>query len=298
MAEHFLDTYQRFGFGVIINHGIDRELTRDIFNASKQFHGLPMAKKMEIALNKLHRGFIANNTSTEVHSKFGQVEAPNQSESFMIMREDPPDHPDVLAGCYLAGANQWPAFPGFQKTVMAYHDAMAQLGNKLMQIACLALKSKPEAVMPAFERPTTWLRLLHYPPKSNSSPASQFGSAPHTDFGCITILAQDEVGGLQVLSPSQQWIDVPSVEGGLVVNVGDMLHRWSNGILRSTPHRVINPVGVERYSCPFFFDPHVNTEISPLTPCTSITSPARFDTIHFGDFLRTELQSSYVQHQQ
>ncbi len=93
------------------------------------------------------------------------------------------------------------------------------------------------------------------------------------------------------------WIDAPRLPGTFVVNVGDILHRWSNGRLKSTPHRVINRSGRERYSCPFFFDPHVTADIAPLDACVPAGAKPDFGPINFGDFLRSELQAGYDQHQ-
>ena len=148
------------------------------------------------------------------------------------------------------------------------------------------------SVMDSFAKPTTWLRLLHYPPLVRGSPSDLYGSAPHTDFGCLTILAQDDIGGLQVQSRENNWIDVPKLENSFVVNIGDTLHRMTNGILRSTPHRVINTSGREKYSCPFFYDPHVSLDVAPLKG----TGKPKFKAINFGDFLRKELGASYQKH--
>jgi isopenicillin N synthase-like dioxygenase len=133
---------------------------------------------------------------------------------------------------------------------------------------------------------------LHYPPLPEGSPTDLYGSAPHTDFGCLTILAQDNVGGLQVQSPNGHWLDVPKIENSFVVNVGDMLHRMTNGLLKSTPHRVINHSGLERYSCPFFYDPNVNLDVMPLKG----TGEPKFSALNFGNFLKKELGASYQKH--
>ena len=302
LADAFLTAYSATGFGYIINHGIPSHLTEGVFAASRRFHALPMKAKMDVELNALHRGFIPINTSTDVNSKLAEVRKPNQSESFMMMREDGPDAPDVMANAFLAGPNQWPdasiEVSDFREPVTAYHDALCELGRALMQVAATALGADPGNILPAFERPTTWLRLLHYPPMPPASPDDLYGSAPHTDFGCLTILAQDGVGGLQVQTPAGHWIDAPVIPGAFVVNVGDMLHRWSNGVLRSTPHRVINISGRERFSCPFFFDPNVATDIKPLASCVSNDRPAQYGAINFGDFLKAELTAGYDKHKQ
>lgn len=301
LVHEFYRVYSTVGFGYIVNHGVASELVQHVFAASERFHALPHEQKMSVELSHLHRGFIPINTSTDVNSTLAEVTHPNQSESFMVMREDLPDAPQVIAGDYLAGANQWPALDGFQSDVMDYHDAMTVLAQKLIGIVSKALDAE-SALLSAFETPTTWLRLLYYPPLNDetedSALANQgiYGSAPHTDFGCLTLLAQDEIGGLQVQSLEGDWIDVPRIPGAFVVNVGDMLHRWSNGRLRSTPHRVINSSGLARYSCPFFYDPNVLTNISPLRSCVTDEKPALFDSINFGEFLRSELTAGYEHH--
>ena len=290
LVENFADAYGRTGFGYIINHGVDPALLDAVFSASAQFHALPLDEKMKTALNQNHRGYIPINTSTDVNSKLADVKKPNQSASFMMMREDSTEDADV----YLSGPNQWPELDGFRNALTAYNTAMSDLGRKLMRVALLATGANPDDFLTAFDQPTTWLRLLHYPPSPALAPENLYGSAPHCDFGCLTLLAQDDVGGLQVQTPAGNWVDAPRIEGSFVVNVGDMLHRLSNGKLMSTPHRVINRSGRERYSCPFFFDPHVSANIAPL----SGTGAPKFDPITFGDFLRGELTAAYDTHKE
>jgi len=296
LATKFRETYGTTGFGYISNHGVDEALIERVFAASAKFHALSIDEKMQVELNANHRGFIPINTSTDVNSKLADVKRPNQSESFMIMREDGPDAPDVLAGAYLAGPNQWPDLMGFREDVIAYNNALSELGHKLMRVAAMSIGADPDVFNGAFASPTTWLRLLFYPPTDPVEGDDLFGSAPHTDFGCLTILAQDGVGGLQVQTPSGRWIDAPKIPGTFVVNVGDMLHRWSNGLLLSTPHRVINSSGRERYSCPFFYDPNVATEITPLSNCVEDGGAAKFETVVYGYFLRNELEAGYDKH--
>ena len=288
LLQDFFSAYNTYGFGYIINHGIEKTLIEQLFQVSKQFHSQPLSEKMRVALDHNHRGYIAINTSTEVNSKLADVKKPNQSESFMMMREDKSELPDV----YLSGPNQWPKLENFKEVLEKYTCNMTKLGRNLMRLALLSSGVKDLSVMQSLDTPTIWLRLLHYPPISKNSPSDLYGSAPHTDFGCLTILAQDEIGGLQVQTREGEWIDVPKLEGSFVVNVGDMLSRYTNGLLRSTPHRVINKSEKERFSCPFFFDPHTNAVVQPLKG----TGKPKFSPINFGEFLREELEASYEKH--
>ncbi|MEM6303483.1 MAG: 2OG-Fe(II) oxygenase family protein [Pseudomonadota bacterium] len=288
LARAFRTAYGETGFAYVINHGIDPDLKAEIFAASKAFHALPDAAKQSNALNSQHRGYIAINTSTDVNSDLAEVTKPNQSASFMMMREDAHADPAV----YLSGPNQWPALEGFRETCEAYAQAMSDLGYRLMTLALEAIGARDPHVLAAFETPTIWLRLLRYPPQPAQAPDDLYGSAPHKDFGCLTLLAQDDVGGLQVQTPSGAWVDAPPRADAFVVNVGDMLHRMSNGILRSTPHRVINTTGRERYSVPFFYDPHVSHSVAPVPG----TGAPKFAPVTFGEFLKEELEAAYDAH--
>jgi len=289
LALEFAKAYGETGFGYVVNHGVDPALRAAVFEASKRFHALPENEKQAIALNRWHRGYIAINTSTDVNSDLAEVTKPNQSASFMMMREDQRVDPDV----YLSGPNQWPNLSGFREICEAYAEAMTDLGHKLMRLALAAVGATDDSILRSFQTPTIWLRLLHYPPQPAQAPDDLYGSAPHKDFGCLTLLSQDDVGGLQVQTPAGHWVDAPPIDNAFVVNVGDMLHRLSNGRLLSTPHRVINATGRERYSVPFFFDPHVSAEIAPLPG----TGTARFEPLNFGAFLKRELEASYDAHQ-
>ena len=125
------------------------------------------------------------------------------------------------------------------------------------------------------------------------APEELYGSAPHKDLGFLTLLARDDVGGLQVQTPAGQWVDLPPRDDAFSVNVGNILHRMSNGTLLSMSHRVINTSGRERYLVPSFFDPHVSATIAPLPG----TGPAQFETLHIGTLLKRELEVSYGAHQ-
>lgn len=296
VVDDLLHAYGAVGFAQVEGHGVDPALVAAVFDASARFHRLPLGDKLAIELDANHRGYIPIDTSTDRTSTLAEVTRPNQSESFMMMRDDPPDSPDVRAGRFLAGANRWPALPGFREVLEEYHATMMGLGRRVVELFAAGLGDRDGVLEAAFTTPTSWLRLLHYPPVAAAAPDDLYGSAPHRDFGFVTLLAQDDVGGLQVRHPSGDWVDVPPRAGTFVMNVGDMLHRWSNGRLLSTPHRVHNRSGRERWSVAFFFDPHVSTVIEPLASCVDVDHPAGFEPLCFEDFLRHELTATYDRH--
>lgn len=296
VASDLLRAYTDVGFALVFGHGIPQGLFDELFAALAELVALPLHRKMAIALNERHRGYIPIGTSTDVASEYEEVTSPNQSESFIMMREAGPDDPDVVAGAYLAGPNQWPDLDGFRPVLEAYHEAMEGLARRIIGLFAIALSDINGTMGPMFERPTTWLRLLRYPSQQAVPSGVGYGSAPHRDFGAITLLAQREVPGLEVLHPDGRWILVEPEPDALVLNTGEVMHRWSNGRLRKTPHRVINRSGQERYSAPFFFDPNVAAVIEPLPCCVDEANPPQFAPVRFGQFLRSELEAGYDRH--
>ena len=285
--------YSTVGFGYIVNHGVPESVVDDVFAASRRFHDLPQADKDAIAIGPTHRGYIAMATSVIVTSSVDTVTQPNMSDSIIFGRPQAPDHPDVLAGLPLAGENQWPvSAPDIREPVLAHQAAMEALCARLTRLIALALGDDGSVLVDAVEEPTTFLRLLHYPPVPADSPDDLWGSAPHTDYGFITVLAQDDVGGLQVRRTDGTWTDAPPLPGSFVLNSGDILHRWSNGRWMSTPHRVTNSRTTHRYSVPFFFDPHVSVDVTPLPSC----GEPCFDRVNYGEYVMARFTANYSQH--
>lgn len=298
VAERLDEVYRTVGFGQVVGHGVAPDLVDGVFEASRRFHALPAAEKAAIAINDAHRGFIAMASSTIVTSSVDEVRRPNQSESFMVMHDQAEDHPDRLAGLPLAGPNQWPeAAPEIREPIERYVDALRGVGRRLVDVIEVALGARPGLLASAFDEPVTFLRLLRYPPRSADAPDDLFGSAPHTDYGFLTLLAQHGEPGLQVRTPTGSWVDVPVVEGAFVLNSADILRRWSNGRWVSTPHRVINRTGRERYSSPFFYDPHVTTVVTPLPSCVPAGERPRYEPVVYGDYLMERLRANYRRHQ-
>lgn len=282
------------GFLYIQGHGISGTSIAAMRGQSQAFHALPLAEKLALKLDRNFRGYIPINTSTIKTSSVASVTKPNQSESLMLMHEVAADDPRALAGEPLQGPNQWPdpaLLPSFRTVAEAYVAEMTTLGMRMLDLIARALGVDHGDLARHFGRPTTFLRLLHYPPQ----PAEEglFGSAPHTDYGFITLLAQDDVGGLEVKNKAGDWIAAPPIPDTFVMNVGDILSRWSNGRFASTPHRVINRSGRERYSQPFFFDPDMDSDITPFAACVPKGEAPRHAPVLWRDYLMQRIDRNY-----
>jgi isopenicillin N synthase-like dioxygenase len=291
LARQLDRAFTDIGFCYFKGIGVDRAVVDGVFEASRRFHAMPRAAKDVIAMNRFHRGYMAPKTSIIQTSSVARVTKPNDSESFMLMHEVPETDPRY--GRPLDGPNLWPDLPGFRGAVEAYEKAMHAFCLRLLPPLAVALGLPRDWFAPHFRQPTTFLRLLHYPPHAADAPEDAFGSAPHTDYGFITILVQDRQGGLEVRRRDGTWLAAPPIAGTWVVNVADMLSRWTNGRWQSTPHRVKNLSGADRYSCPYFFDMSMDSIVEGLPSCGTPRHPA----VRYGDYLIERLDKNYAYRQ-
>ncbi|MDQ7999445.1 MAG: 2OG-Fe(II) oxygenase family protein [Pseudomonadota bacterium] len=297
LAQHnagaLFEALSQIGFAYIAGHNVAPATREAAFAASRDFHASTLTQKQSLAINSSHRGYMGMASSTIVTSTVAKVTRPNMSESLMLMHELPPDDPGLLAGLPMQGPNQWPDWlPGFKPAMLAYVREVDALGRHIVRLIALALGLPATALDHHFDHPTTFLRALHYPPQPPAED-EQIGSAPHTDYGIITLLAQDDSGGLQVRPRGGDWIEAPPIPDTYVLNVGDMLARWTNGRLVSTPHRVINRSGGDRYSLPYFLDPSMDTLIECLPTCTDAAHPPQHPPVRYGDYLLERLNRNY-----
>jgi len=287
------DALSSIGFAYIAGHNVAVAKREAAFAASREFHASSLERKQSLAINAAHRGYMGMATSTIVTSSVAKVTRPNMSESLMVMHELPPDDPGLLAGKPMQGPNQWPDWlPDVKPRIQAYIDEVDALSRYVVQLIAISLDLPAHALDHHFAHPTTFLRMLHYPPQP-ADEREQIGSAPHTDYGIITLLAQDDSGGLQVRPRGGEWIDAPPIPNTYVLNVADMLARWTNDRFVSTPHRVINRSGGDRYSLPYFFDPAMDALIECLPTCTDATHPPLYPPVRYGDYLMERLNRNY-----
>jgi isopenicillin N synthase-like dioxygenase len=285
---------ETIGFLYVVGHSIPRADVESVREAGKRFFELPEDQKLALKIDKNFRGYLPFAASTIVTSSVATVSKPNQSESIFFMHEVDANDPKALAEKPLQGPNQWPdeaVLPGFRATMERYVDEMSTLARKMVGAIALSLGLRPDSLDRFFEDPTTFLRLLHYPTQPKEE--GLFGSAPHTDYGFITLLAQDDVGGLEVKNRAGEWVPAPPVPDSFVMNVGDILARWSNDQFVSTPHRVINRSGRERYSQPFFFDPSMDEMIEALPVCVPAGTVPKYEPVLYGDYLMERIDKNY-----
>lgn len=232
-----------------------------VLEHAQRFFALPAAEKLKIDITQTrhHRGYGAIATEQLDPSKPSDLK-----ETFDMGLHLPADHPEVVAEKPLRGPNRHPSMPGWESLMEQHYVDMQALAQTLLRAMTLALGIERDFFDSRFKEPVSVLRMIHYPPRHTASTEDQQGAGAHTDYGCITLLYQDAAGGLQVRNVQGEWIDAPPIEGTFVVNLGDMMARWSNDRYLSTPHRVISPLGVDRYSMPFFAEPHPDTPIECL----------------------------------
>lgn len=251
------------GFFYAVGHGIPAEALAALEAESRRFFALPLERKMAIDMargGRAWRGYFP--VGGELTSG-----RPDLKEGLYLGVELPPDHPRVRAGLPMHGANLWPEeLPGLRAAAEAYMAGATRAAAALMEGVSLSLGLEADYFARAYTgEPTVLFRIFHYPAQG---PAEQdwsqsWGVGEHTDYGLLTLLAQDRFGGLQVKSPTG-WIEAPPIEGALVCNIGDMLERLTGGRFKSTPHRVKNASGHDRLSFPLFFDPDFTAPMRPL----------------------------------
>ena len=282
------------GFFYLAEHGVAQTMIDAQFEAARQFFALPRSTKEAIDLAKSKSGFGYEPMSGQT---LDVGTPPDLKEGFQCGMEIPDDHPYVLRGLGRYGLNQWPdeSLPGFRAQCLAYHAAMMDLSRKLLSIIALSLDIEENFFYPITEMPIATLRMLHYPPQRVDAAPNQLGAGAHADWGLVTLLAQDSVGGLEVCNAAGEWIKAPPIAGTYVVNTGDLLQRWSNDMYKSNMHRVLNrnDSGKSRYSIPFFQDGDNDAMVSCFASCRDSEHPAKYPECNIGEYLNMKIRETY-----
>lgn len=280
------DSFKTYGFATVVDHGLDPALVAKAWALTKELFDQPESEKM--------KGFDAAIAGQRGYTPFKTEIAKGADhhdlkEFWHVARTMDPASP--LADSMLP--NIWPDVPGFRETLEELYAAMDKVGARILSSIALYLGVPAGWFDGAIEDGNSILRLLHYPPIAGDAEGCIRAGA-HEDINLITLLLGAEEAGLQILRPDGSWMDVSPPEGGLAVNVGDMLQRLTNHVLPSTTHRVVNPTGerskFSRYSMPFFLHLRSDFPIATLPQCISADRSNRYpDPILADDYLRQRL---------
>ena len=294
LAAELGDACENIGFFYALGHGVDEAIIDRAFAASRRFHALPLDQKLQLELNDNNVGYLPVNASVQGASTVHKATRPNQNESFFISHDRGVDHPDVKAGLPLRGCNQWPAsLPDIRADMTAYFTTLGAMCDRMIPAFAVALGMPKDYFVPFFANEDHHnLRFLHYPPQ-DADEDNLFGPAPHTDNSFMTALARTEVPGLAVRLPSGEWFPPPIIPGTFLINLGNIMRRWSNNRFLSTPHGVLNESGTDRYSIAYFHSPNPAAIIECLPSCVSADNPAKYPPAVYRDLVLEFYRANY-----
>jgi isopenicillin N synthase-like dioxygenase len=268
------------GFMYVRGHGISPAIFERALEASRHFFAQPVAVKNRFAYSHTDLGanFGFHGLKTE---RLDTSSAPDLKESFS-MRNAPA----------VTRVELWPG-EEFRRTALALYEASLSASYRILRIMAAGLDLPSEFFTKRHQGQNVTLRLLHYPTGLPAASAAQLGAGAHTDYGSITLLHQDDVGGLEVHGGDGQWHPAPAVPGALLVNTGDLMQRWTNDRFRSTVHRVRAIGGLaDRYSIAFFVDPDTDVRVECIESCRSKHSPSRYPTVTAGEHIQSRIAAS------
>ncbi len=267
------------GFFYVRGHGIAPHLIDEVFRTARALFTASPAQKQSVAVNPFHRGFLQVGAA-----KMSGNTKSDLKESFVWGLDAP--GPDGIP------PNTWPEFlPALRPALNAWFAAGNEVGWALLRAFAVALDLAPDSFVRSIDRPTSRGSIVYYPPQPPEMGDDQFGVAPHTDYGCLTLVCQDGVGGLQVRATDGAWVTAHPLPGTFVVNVGDLLARWTNDRFHSTPHRVVNRSGRERLSTAIFVDPNRDTLVAPVV---RPGEAARYAPVTCGAYVEGRLDAAFA----
>jgi isopenicillin N synthase-like dioxygenase len=288
IAQQMLAAAEDLGFFYIAGHGVSQEILDRAEVEARGFFGQAVEDKMSVEINHRHRGFLRIGEATMQGASL-----PDLKESFVWGLEIDPNDPGIASDNPFLGENNWPALrPNMRKALTSYFSAVSDVGEDLLRAFAVSMNLPPDAFVRGFTRPISRGSAIFYPPHS-SAQDEQYGVSPHTDFGCITLLYQDPIGGLEVRSRDGQWLVAEPVAGTFVVNIGDLMARWTNNRFTSTPHRVRNRSSRERLSMAVFVDPDFETVIDAAVVCREGETP-KYQPVRCGDYILGRYANSFA----
>jgi isopenicillin N synthase-like dioxygenase len=265
------------GFMYVKNHGVDQDLIDNAFEEGAKFFDLPLDEKMNLHISQ------SGDSLRGYTEAFGENTDPARTKDLKEVFDLGREASDGKIKPFF-GPNNWPtSMPSFGNTMTDYHNQVMAMARRLMGGIALSLGLDQDYFETMMKEPVSIQRVLHYPPQDKIKDDSLIGIGAHSDYGCLTILAQDNVGGLQIMNRDGDWIKAPPIPGTFVINIGDMMQRLTNDVYLANLHRVINASGRERYSMPFFFDVDFETIFKPLEKFVNAENPSKYEPIVCGE---------------
>lgn len=264
-AEEVHKAARETGFFYVTNHGIEQRLIDGAFAQARQFFALPVEEKLALSqIPGTARGY------ERLEGQMLDTGSPGDlKEGYTFAADLSADHPYRNANIPEVAPNRWPApLPGFRENLLDYYLPMLELGRHLMHLLAVSLDLPETFFDEAYRFANPALRIHRYPPHPANAAFNQLGAGAHTDWGVITLLAQDDNGGLEVQNADGEWLRALPIPGTFVVNLGDMIARWTNDLYHSTMHRVLNDIsGADRYSMALFYNACYDTRVECLPTC-------------------------------
>ncbi len=281
LARELRGACESIGFFYVRNHGVPKSIVDGVFDATRRYFDLPVDERLKWKIDdRFRRGFMPMGINQ--HPGY----APDIKESYEFALDLPMDDPTVVAGLPLHGPNRWPPeYPWLREACEAYFAEALALGKRLLKVFAVSVGMEDGFFLQYLRKPMVQTRLFHYPPQPPIVDPKAFGVAPHTDYGMITLLLQDPIGGLELRKRDGEWVRAPWIEDTFVINLGDMFKVWTNDVYVSNLHRVVNRTGKERYSIPTFFNLDYDAPVRCLPTCQSAENPPKYQPIKSGDYL-------------
>ncbi|HKT86368.1 MAG TPA: 2-oxoglutarate and iron-dependent oxygenase domain-containing protein [Novosphingobium sp.] len=280
------------GFFYIKNHGVPQAMMDGQLNLARSYFALPMEEKMKLDARQFPctRGYEVMGLQT-----LDDGSPPDLKEGFLLGLDLDENHPYRRDGVPNCGPNQWPVEPaGFRDRYEAYLGEMFRLGRHLMGLLALSLDLPEDYFADGLKEPLFNSRLLRYAPQPENAAFNQIGAGAHTDWGMITILLQDDIGGLEVENAAGEWISAPPIPGTFVINLGEMVRVLTNGLYHANMHRVLNNhSGKDRFSVPTFFDPNYFYEVRCADTCLPEDGEVKYPATTVGHHVAEMYRKTY-----
>jgi isopenicillin N synthase-like dioxygenase len=267
---------QHFGFVSLVGHGVPKAVLADAFAAAASFFSQAEDIKKKVQDQRNNRGYIP------MFDSLSKDQKPNGLEAFSIGHPDLPRDPELLALPFYA-PTPWPELVNFRERIEPCYRALYSVGEALMRAIAVHLGAAPNFFAEMAKQTYSNMRVIHYPPQETVADIAAFGVNAHIDRGLLTLLVQDMNGGLSVRAPEGDWLPVVPDPEAIVVNVGSLLRRWTNGRYAAALHQVVNSSGRERYSMPLFVHPSFHTMIDPRSLVGETPASAEFEPIVAGE---------------